>query len=574
MAFAIDSVFLSLAITNFRRSGSSLSTDIKCLLAAWFSHCLLMAAVSAPVHDNYAESDYGSDFSPEEESIVLQLLDNLNNAETRTVSDGRASFVPVGSLVVSNQQTDNDSANNVENPGNAEPERGSAAYGHARTPAASRRAKSDIDETVRLQSLPLDGIRYPDLSRSLAAIEPEGSNTPKDAPPSRSKLPDTRSPLERFRTFPKKPLTVTDISSGAWCELQYWYTLSLLPYGKKKPTAAMRGGTKVHKKLEDQVHTTVEVSIATKEEAFALKLWNVVQGLRTLRDTGLTRELEVWGIVDGQVINGVIDEASYTSPDVIFDQELSQNQSRPDEKADSTSKQPSISNCFDPHHRRVYLMDVKTRGVNNLPSGVAVRPGKVQLTLYHRLLAEMASGQVNFPAILERYGLKPEARFSDAFMAQIGSLHQEVFDESSPEPVDGRYPDSSPNMDPPMSPAPKLIRYRSIQQIIPLLQSELRDTFPRGESSVGAVVSIQYRHRSDGHIIGHQCFPVEAAALNDYLQSNLAWWHGRREAEGVPIEEAYKCGYCEFAENCSWRKDEARKIAAEAKRQAVKSAHV
>ena len=105
--------------------------------------------------------------------------------------------------------------------------------------------------------------------------------------------PDTRSPLERFRRPPKKPLSVTDLISPAWCELQYYYTLS--KHGKKKRTPAMKQGTKIHKALEDEVHRMEPVTILTKEDGWGLRIWNVIQGLRTLKETGCTRELEIWG---------------------------------------------------------------------------------------------------------------------------------------------------------------------------------------------------------------------------------------------------------------------------------------
>ena len=124
---------------------------------------------------------------------------------------------------------------------------------------------------------------------------------------------DKRSPLERFRRPPKKTLSVTDLISPAWCELQYLYTLS--KHGKKKRTPAMKQGTAVHKALEDEVHTTVQVSTTKREDSWGLRIWNIIQGLRTLRDTGRTREFEVWGTVGGELVNGVIDELSYTCPD-------------------------------------------------------------------------------------------------------------------------------------------------------------------------------------------------------------------------------------------------------------------
>uniref|UniRef100_A0A093VDY6 Putative exonuclease V, mitochondrial n=1 Tax=Talaromyces marneffei PM1 TaxID=1077442 RepID=A0A093VDY6_TALMA len=124
---------------------------------------------------------------------------------------------------------------------------------------------------------------------------------------------EEKSPIERFRKPPNKAFSVSDLISPAWCELQYWYTLT--KHGRKRRTPAMMQGTAVHKVLEDEVHTTVPVDITTKEDGWALRIWNVIQGLRTLRTYGLTRELEVWGLVEGEIVTGIIDQLSYICPD-------------------------------------------------------------------------------------------------------------------------------------------------------------------------------------------------------------------------------------------------------------------
>src|SRR6187402_1522359 len=150
-------------------------------------------------------------------------------------------------------------------------------------------------------------------------VEP-GRDTPVEIATEDSNAPDMRSPLERFRTPPKKAFSVTDLVSPAWCELQYWYTLT--KHGRKRRTPAMKEGTRVHRVLEEQVHTMVKIDITTREDAWGLRIWNVIQGLRTLRDTGQTRELEIWGTVDGLVVNGVIDELSYICPDTELEESL------------------------------------------------------------------------------------------------------------------------------------------------------------------------------------------------------------------------------------------------------------
>ncbi|OTB09921.1 hypothetical protein K445DRAFT_323518 [Daldinia sp. EC12] len=533
-----------------------------------------MASSAAPTldgdGDGDGESDYGSDFSIGEENIVNKLLEDLGNKNpllsnhTTTAPNFTHLVSPVASPTSTIAATAGSLSVSSASPQQENKHHASSLYARsedvlparAQAPAAGQELRNSIPYVT--PSLPLGSVKYPDLSRVLS--DPAPDIIPKPEPARRPT--DSRSPLQRFRSFPKRPLTVSDLSSGAWCELQYWYTLTLLPGGRKTRTAAMRGGTRVHQTLEDQVHTAVEVSIATKEEAFALRMWNVIQGLRTLRDTGMTRELEVWGIIEGQVINGIIDEVSHESPNAAFEQELSQLESPNGFATGDSNQQTSILDFLQPPRKKIYLTDVKTRGSDRLPTGAALRPARVQLFLYHRLLGEMASGVVDFTAILDRYGLTADALFSDAFMAQVGDLHDEVFYDADSDAggasssgstrggCNSDWSDSSSNKLP-----QDLIKYRSISQMLPLLQSELRETFPQGAATLGELLAVQYRHRDDGRILGNNAFPNDPEALEGYLRENLKWWRGERDPDGVSIEETYKCRSCEFAERCQWRND-------------------
>ncbi|KAI2620778.1 exonuclease V [Hypomontagnella submonticulosa] len=540
-----------------------------------------MATVaSIPDGNSFVESDYGSDFSVGEEDIVSRLLEDIS---TNSTSSKTASAAPSLAQSAPPAETEVRAPHNAsirssqprkQEDRNHEPSLRSPYNTRSREVKSpiSNRGRYGDDSTAHSaprppSSTPWGDVRYPDLSHALPGAKPELAPELAPEPESTKPQKDDRSPLERFRSFPKRPLTVSDLASGAWCELQYSYTLTLLPGGRKTRTAAMKGGTHVHQTLEDQVHTTVQVNVTNKEEAFALRMWNVIQGLRTLRDSGMTRELEVWGIIDGQIVNGIIDEVSHESPNAAFEQELSLSQSSEDFIPHS-KQQASIMTYLESHHKKVYLTDVKTRASERLPTGAALRPARVQLFLYHRLLGEMASGLVDFTAILGRYGLRAEALFSDAFMAQVGDLHDEIFYDadsdfgrspstprSSRTDRDAEKPGVSPDMFPQTTPPQDLIKYRSIAQMLPLLQSELRETFPQGAATLGELLAVQYRHRDDGRILGVNSFPNDPGALEGYLRQNMQWWRGEREAEGVIIEETYKCRSCEFAESCQWRKD-------------------
>ena len=391
-----------------------------------------------------------------------------------------------------------------------------------------------------------------------------------------SQQPDLRSPLERFRTKPRKPLSVTDLISPSWCELQYWYVLT--KHGKKKRTPAMRQGSRVHKILEDQVHTTVPVDLVTKvdalgnltwnaEDAWGLRMWNIIQGLRTLRETGMTRELEVWGVVDGLVVNGVIDQLSYTCPDRELEEEEANETtagSRPaaDQASITEFLRPvgtleangnSILRSSRPLNQekvdKVYLTDVKTRGVKSVPKGASFRPTIMQLMIYHRLLSDLVTDKVNADTLFDRYDLNANTPFSDSLIAQIGNLNA-ALDESSRESPDNSQ-ETLPSTQDSMA---QLIEHNSLRSLWTMMIEEFADTLPHGMRSIGKVLKAEYRDPTTNEVVGTRTFLFSKETLNKYLADEMQWWRGERAPQGVCIEEAYKCSYCEFAEDCSWRK--------------------
>ncbi|KAL6904095.1 deoxyribonuclease domain-containing protein [Trichoderma evansii] len=425
------------------------------------------------------------------------------------------------------------------------------------------------ERTLPSASSAHDPVAYPDLTTALQAIESVQSPPPTELSDDGVEFDDDRSPLQRFRSFPKRPLTVTDLTAGAWCELQYWYTLTQLPGGRRTRTAAMKQGSKVHKKLEDEVHTTVRIEIIQKEDGFGLRLWNLVQGLRTLRDTGLTRELEVWGLVDGNLVNGVIDDLSYDNPNPDFEKELSSQGSQPSEG------QSMISDYFPPpksnkkisgSDHKIFLTDVKTRGTLSPVSPAVIRPAKIQLLLYHRFLSDMAAGNLDFFKVFRRYGLDADVHFSDTFMSQIGELHDEIFFDTPTSSAEEymEVPRDSPSQDDSnttalesdSSPgAPDLLKYGTLRELLTLVKNEIRLTFPHGADSLGHILCVKYVYREDGRVLNAHDFPVSPQTLDAYLAGDMSWWRGDRKPRGVNIEEAFKCSTCEFAAGCAWRRD-------------------
>lgn len=395
-------------------------------------------------------------------------------------------------------------------------------------------------------------------------------------------------------------MTVTDLVSPSWCELQYFY--SLANHGKKRRTPAMRQGSKVHKELEDEVHVTVAVDVQTKEDAWGLRFWNAIQGLQTLRDTGVTRELEIWGIIDGELVNGVIDELTYFCPDptaaaqektvgelaeqkpslpggqkTLTDFLLSSNGGQgktfADLQAQSTARPPP-RNADTTDRKRIYLVDTKTRGFNSLPAGSSLRPTHLQLHLYHHMLTQLTLGNLPLSSIIARNSLDSNRPFSDPFIAQIGNLNEHVSSQLSSVDQEGE------EADPRSLPLPAssqhqqedsldiLTRHNTLSTLWSLLLTSFRTTFlaavitPQFPSSpshspsspllLSPLLTARYVSSSTGQLIGNKTFMYDQSVLDGYLEEAMRWWRGERDAKGVEVQDAWKCRVCEWREGCEW----------------------
>jgi exonuclease V len=306
----------------------------------------------------------------------------------------------------------------------------------------------------------------------------------------------------------------------------------------------MRTGSKIHKKLEDETHTTVPVQVQSSEDRFGLRLWNTISGLRCLRETGLTRELEVWGVIEGQVVNGVIDEVSHQCPDFAISTCCSNAKAQiSGGTASLPSDQPSILQAFahvagaDSHgdgwigdlgpDRQIYIADVKTRSVSSVPTGASLRPVWMQLMLYRKLLELLTLNVVDAETIFGRYSIRPLEPFTEMFMEAIGGIGL----------------------------ANEAVDFPNLLSLWSLLITEMQLTF--SPSSLSPILRVEYRYGKTGEVIGSELTVYEEGVIGQYIAEKMAWWKGKREAKGVEIEEAFKCRICDFADECSWRKAKA-----------------
>ncbi|KAF7597524.1 hypothetical protein BBP40_000002 [Aspergillus hancockii] len=425
-------------------------------------------------------SDYGSDFTPDEEEVLNDLLAKAAT-EHAALHATRVTPPPPPLSTTVTTTTAKEVTIAV-----GDIEDCYVAPASPRTPRVLGRQKP-VWQVSRTCSSPIAGRAGPMARDGAASIEhpnsTEGRAKQRERDVAREKewvagvmdtCSDTRSPIERFRKPPNKAFSVTDLISPAWCELQYWYTLT--KFGRKRRTPAMKQGSTIHKTLEDEIYNTVQVEITTKEDALALRIWNIIQGLRTLRDFGITRELEIWGLADGELVNGVIDQLSYECPDPeleataasyyadveasravlpeyqmsLTDYLLSPSQGggiqfsdiscyREEQESldDSITGSKTSSEVFS--LPRIYMTDVKTRASASVPTvkSSSFRPTQFQLQMYYHMLNRLVtSDDVSIELLASRYDLDPTRPFTDAFIAEVGALNDQSFDTLSSQDFD------------------------------------------------------------------------------------------------------------------------------------------
>ncbi|KAJ6520511.1 exonuclease V [Mycena sanguinolenta] len=273
------------------------------------------------------------------------------------------------------------------------------------------------------------------------------------------------SPIGRYR-YRTGILSVTDLVSLAWCEVQFDYGLRQKRFrplehrpasfraesGKEivvQQEVAVRNdkttkrGQFIHKELERELRPEeIQILITGEEERWALRLLNFLSSLMSLRAEGHAREIPVFGIVDGVIVVGIVDE--------LLIREESDSLACPSPPSCEPEPQPGTKRASDsalPSPKRVCrspsptscqpeaqaitalpqcirVIDTKTRRKDSLPSNEDAEPAYLQVMLYHRLLARLidTSALFDFSVLWTPLGVRPAAPFSVAFLMQATQI--------------------------------------------------------------------------------------------------------------------------------------------------------
>lgn len=328
-------------------------------------------------------------------------------------------------------------------------------------------------------------------------------------------------------------------------------------------TVAMAAGTEVHEKLEAEIHEVVTVPTESREDDFAVQVLNLVQGVRELLASGVSRETPVWARLAlppeaGQEETGDVMASDSQSPVLvgIIDEMV---------LVPSTTE-AGASKAGQPRHIRI--VDSKTRASGTMPSESASKPGMLQVNLYalalERLvhccrghvggsrqdgkrrkrsagagcLWEPMPAQEDLAWLLDFFECKGACLRGPLSAGVLAAAERqglivELLQRSGPLPEGLTGTDAGGV-------------YASLAGAVDVMAHAVAALPP-----LAATGELVYRSQKDkGAVIGRKAFPLRRGWATALVRRSLQYRAGAREAAPVPEQEWYKCRYCAFLREC------------------------
>lgn len=322
-------------------------------------------------------------------------------------------------------------------------------------------------------------------------------------------------------------LSVTDLVSVHWCDVQVSYALEMSSgqsVSRLETTKAMIQGTERHEILEKEFHDKVIIKdITTSEDICAVRWFHLLIGLNELQIHGRSREFPVMSVLNREnsrfssmtesiLISGVIDEICL--PKTCFSDDISSS---------------------------IRIHEVKTRSSKRLPSKSQQEQAQLQILLYGKLLSDM----LNHTNEIYRHAQETLLLDMKLPLSDELQIHLQVNDPGG-FLASHAYP---------------LVTLDILWQWI---EKEFAKTFVHLKLDQIQPTSMIYEvdYEYEGISLERVQYTYCSSFVHRKLEQSLKFWTSPlafASFKGVTIEEAWKCGCCEFADICIWRDQQAQK---------------
>ncbi|MCL4390734.1 exonuclease V, partial [Candidatus Marsarchaeota archaeon] len=158
-------------------------------------------------------------------------------------------------------------------------------------------------------------------------------------------------------------------------------------YGDKKKTVEEKKGTLLHEMLENETNVPVLLEPKSYADYMYKTLYTSSIALSALKENGRTREVQVFGRMEGFNLVGKIDQLNFRNEVVTVEED-------------------------------------KTRANDNLPNASQMLPNKVQVMFYRSMLEDIQNGTYTLEDFKKAYYTE-RLVLTDEFRRQLAAMHIE-----------------------------------------------------------------------------------------------------------------------------------------------------
>lgn len=249
----------------------------------------------------------------------------------------------------------------------------------------------------------------------------------------------------------------------------------------------------------------------TPEDRWAVTLIDTYSQLATVAAGGLEREITVFGDLfdQGILVNGIIDQVQFCKTE-----------------------------------GELAILDYKTRRTNSLPTDAQKQGHALQLMLYKCMLDNLTCGVTKMSQLAQHRNLNFSRELSEDVLTHITRCGlQGLFRTELNVTKDTETVSDSPDL----TESGICVTFGVLAGVISELIVGLN--LPLVNS-----LMVQYVYQQTREEIGMEVIEHDETWARKMLENSLNFWLGRREAQGVDLEDLWKCESCQFRDVCVWKR--------------------
>ncbi len=189
--------------------------------------------------------------------------------------------------------------------------------------------------------------------------------------------------MDNLKKLKKSSIRATDIAAQYWCERQ----MELQYIHGTKITAEIKKGAQIHEELEEETNVPIVLMPKSYADVMYKILYTSAMALETLFKNKKSREIQIYGFLNGFPLVGKMDQL-----------EIKDNE--------------------------VFVWEDKTKASDNLPTEPQLNTHRIQVMIYRKMLDDIRKKAYTIDQFRRKYGIL-NLKITEEFSRQLDALNIE-----------------------------------------------------------------------------------------------------------------------------------------------------